>query len=169
MPRKEAGIFRRAHELSSLRRGCAPSIAKGRRKAMDYRQEYQRWLARVTDEELLEELRGMDEAGHRGRLLPRPRLGHRRPARRDRRGFQPHERLYCRQSFAGVGGLPQKALLRSFRRYRLRQPHQKRCVRPRDPRACWPQTACRFTSGHSSPRCPPCPLPRAASGPPPRA
>ena len=29
---------------------------------MDYRQEYQRWLARVTDEELLEELRGMDEA-----------------------------------------------------------------------------------------------------------
>ena len=39
-----------------------PSIAKGRRKAMDYRQEYQRWLARVTDEELLEELRGMDEA-----------------------------------------------------------------------------------------------------------
>ena len=39
-----------------------PSIAKGRRKAMDYRQEYQRWLARVTDEELLEELRDMDEA-----------------------------------------------------------------------------------------------------------
>ena len=29
---------------------------------MDYRQEYQRWLARVTDAELLEELRGMDEA-----------------------------------------------------------------------------------------------------------
>ena len=29
---------------------------------MDYRREYQRWLARVTDEELLEELRGMDEA-----------------------------------------------------------------------------------------------------------
>ena len=31
---------------------------------MDYRQEYQRWLARVTDEELLEELRGMDEAAN---------------------------------------------------------------------------------------------------------
>lgn len=29
---------------------------------MDYRQEYQRWLERVTDAELLEELRHMDEA-----------------------------------------------------------------------------------------------------------
>ena len=29
---------------------------------MDYRQEYQRWLERVTDGELLEELRHMDEA-----------------------------------------------------------------------------------------------------------
>ena len=28
---------------------------------MDYRQEYERWLARVTDAELLEELRRMDE------------------------------------------------------------------------------------------------------------
>ena len=30
-----------------------------------------------------------------------------------------------------------KKRFRSFRRYRLRQPPQKRCVRPRDRGACW--------------------------------
>ena len=68
----------------------------------------------------------------RGRLLPRPGIRHRRPARRAGRGHQPHEYLHRGPRGPGRGRLRDQKFPggRAQHRHQLRQPHQQRAVRP---------------------------------------